>query len=65
MRSSLLLPMTRRLRDILQLRFTAIFAGMSPAALESISPTNPLKRLARVGAYAAGRPPAPTGAQAG
>ena len=53
MRSSLLLPITRRLRDILQLRFTAIFAGMSPAALESISPTNPLKRLARVGAYAA------------
>ena len=53
MRSNLLLPITRRLRDILQLRFTAIFAGMSPAALESISPTNPLKRLARVGAYAA------------
>ena len=46
-------PRLARLRDILQLRFTAIFAGMAPAALESISPANPLKRLARVGAYAA------------
>ena len=44
-------PRRARLRDILQLRFTNIFAGMAPAALESISPANPLKRLARVLAY--------------
>ncbi|WP_240047306.1 hypothetical protein [Hymenobacter nivis] len=46
-------PRLARLRDILQLRFTDIFAAMSPAALSGISPANPLKRLARVGAYAA------------
>lgn len=41
-----------RLRDILQLRFTAIFAALPPAALADISPANPLKRLARVLGYA-------------
>ncbi|WP_375417469.1 hypothetical protein [uncultured Hymenobacter sp.] len=45
-------PLPVRLRDILQLRFTAVFAGMAPAALDSISPLNPLRRLARVLAYA-------------
>lgn len=47
------LPLVPRLRDILQLRFTNIFAGMSPAALAGISPANPLKRLARMLAYTA------------
>ena len=41
-----------RLRDILQLRFTAVFAGLPAAALAGISPANPFKRLARVLAYA-------------
>lgn len=40
-----------RLRDILQLRFTDIFAGLPAAALASISPANPLKRLGRVLGY--------------
>ncbi|MDQ2795493.1 MAG: hypothetical protein M3Y12_16010 [Bacteroidota bacterium] len=40
-----------RLRDILQLRFTDIFAALSPAALADISPANPTKRLARVLGY--------------
>ena len=44
--------LTERLSDILQLRFTAIFAALSPAALADISPANPLKRLARVLGYA-------------
>ena len=44
--------LTERLRDILQLRFTDIFAALSPAALAAISPANPLKRLARVLGYA-------------
>jgi hypothetical protein len=44
--------LTKRLRDILQLRFTAIFAALPPAALADISPANPLKRLARVLGYA-------------
>ncbi len=47
-----LLPLIPRLRDILQLRFTAIFAALPPAALASISPANPVKRLARVLGYA-------------
>jgi hypothetical protein len=46
------LPLVPRLRDILQLRFTAIFAALPPAALADISPANPLKRLARVLGYA-------------
>ena len=41
-----------RLRDILQLRFTDLFAGMPAAVLNGISPANPLRRLARVAAYA-------------
>ena len=41
-----------RLRDILQLRFTAIFASLPPAALADISPANPVRRLARVLGYA-------------
>ena len=46
------LPLIPRLRDILQLRFTAIFAALPPAALADISPANPVKRLARVLGYA-------------
>ncbi|MBF9237412.1 hypothetical protein I2I05_08380 [Hymenobacter sp. BT683] len=34
------------------MRFTAVFAALPPAALASISPANPLKRLARVLGYA-------------
>ena len=41
-----------RLRDILQLRFTALFAGMPASVLNGISPANPLQRLARVAGYA-------------
>jgi hypothetical protein len=46
------LPLIPRLRNILQLRFTAIFAALPPAALADISPANPVKRLARVLGYA-------------
>jgi hypothetical protein len=46
------LALVPRLRDILQLRFTNIFAALPPAALADISPANPLKRLARVLGYA-------------
>ena len=46
------LALIPRLRDILQLRFTAVFVALPPAALASISPANPLKRLARVLGYA-------------
>ena len=46
------LPLIARLRDVLQLRFTATFAALPPAAMASISPANPLKRLARVLGYA-------------
>lgn len=46
------LPLIPRLRDVLQLRFTAVFAALPPAVLASISPANPLKRLARVLGYA-------------
>ena len=42
-----------RLRDILQLRFTNLFAGLPASVLAGISPANPLKRLARVAGYAA------------
>jgi hypothetical protein len=41
-----------RLRDILQLRFTDLFAGMPASVLGGISPASPLKRLARVAGYA-------------
>ena len=47
-----LLPLIPRLRDILQLRFTDIFAALSSAALADISPASPVKRLARVLGYA-------------
>ncbi|GAA4349441.1 hypothetical protein GCM10023185_06190 [Hymenobacter saemangeumensis] len=47
-----MLPLLPRLRDILQLRFTAVFASLPPAALADISPANPLKRLGRVLGYA-------------
>ena len=47
-----MLPLVARLRDILQLRFTTVFATLPAAALASISPANPLKRLARVVGYA-------------
>ncbi len=40
-----------RLRDILQLRFTDLFAGLPAAVLASISPASPLKRLGRVLGY--------------
>jgi hypothetical protein len=46
------LPLLARLRDILQLRFTPVFAELPAAAMASISPANPLKRLARVLGYA-------------
>ena len=41
-----------RLRDILQLRFSDVYASVPAAAMASISPANPLKRLARVLGYA-------------
>ena len=44
---------TARLRDILQQRFTPTFGSMMPSALDTISPTNPLRRLARVLGYTA------------
>ncbi|RYY07133.1 MAG: hypothetical protein EOO36_24865, partial [Cytophagaceae bacterium] len=44
-----------RLRDILQLRFTDLFSGMPPAAMASISPASPLRRLVRVAGYTAVR----------
>ena len=43
----------QRLRDILQLRFTDLFAGLSPTVLGGISPASAWRRLARVAAYAA------------
>jgi hypothetical protein len=46
------LPLLARLRDILQLRFSDVYANLPAAAMASISPANPLKRLARVLAYA-------------
>jgi len=41
-----------RLRDILQLRFTDLFARMPTSVLNGISPASPLRRLARVAGYA-------------
>jgi hypothetical protein len=46
---------TVRLRDILQLRFTDLFAGLPAHMLEPISPASPLKRLLKVAGYAAVR----------
>lgn len=45
------LSRTERLRDILQLRFTPLFAGMSEAALAGISPASVGRRLLRVAGY--------------
>jgi hypothetical protein len=44
--------LAQRLRDILQLRFTDLFASLPPSVLAGISPASPLKRLARVAGYA-------------
>ncbi len=41
-----------RLRDILQLRFTDLFAALPASVLAGISPASPGKRLARVVGYA-------------
>lgn len=41
-----------RLRDTLQLRFSDLFTGLPASVLATISPASPLKRLARVAAYA-------------
>ncbi len=41
-----------RLRDILQLRFTPLFAALPAHTLNAITPTNPLRRLAKVVGYA-------------
>jgi hypothetical protein len=41
-----------RLRDILQLRFTNLFSRLPASVLRSISPAQPLQRLARVVGYA-------------
>ncbi|WP_243635842.1 hypothetical protein [Hymenobacter edaphi] len=46
---------TARLRDLLYVRFTDHFEAFPRALLESISPGNPLKRLAKVLGYAAVR----------
>lgn len=42
-----------RLRDILQLRFTPLFASLPAGMLATISPASPFKRLAKVLGYAA------------
>ena len=42
----------KRLRDILQLRFTDLFAALPASVLAGISPPSPLKRLGRVLGYA-------------
>ncbi|SNC65590.1 hypothetical protein SAMN06265337_1330 [Hymenobacter gelipurpurascens] len=46
---------TARLHDILQLRFTDLFATLPAHMLEPISPARPLKRLLKVAGYAAVR----------
>ncbi len=43
---------TARLRDILQLRFTDLFASLSARALSGISPASPVRRLLKVLGYA-------------
>ncbi|SMC00453.1 hypothetical protein SAMN00120144_3380 [Hymenobacter roseosalivarius DSM 11622] len=47
-----LAQLVARTRDILQLRFTDLFAQLPPRMLGGISPHNPLKRLAKVLGYA-------------
>ncbi|WP_236704911.1 hypothetical protein [Hymenobacter sp. AT01-02] len=44
-----------RLRDILQLRFTDLFASLPVHMLEAISPASPWKRLLKVAGYAGAR----------
>ncbi|WP_246601933.1 hypothetical protein [Hymenobacter profundi] len=44
---------TTRLRNILQLRFSPLFAGLPARTLEGISPRSVWKRLAKVAGYAA------------
>lgn len=44
-----------RIRDLLQLRFTDLFASLPEAILNSISPTSPARRLLKVLGYAAVR----------
>ena len=41
-----------RLRDVLQLRFTDLFASLPPSVMASISPASSWRRLARVAGYA-------------
>jgi hypothetical protein len=45
------MPLLARLRDILQLRFTAVFAGLPANVLAGISPASPVMRLARMLGY--------------
>jgi len=42
-----------RLRDVLQLRFTDLFASLPASVLATISPASPVRRLVRVAGYAA------------
>lgn len=49
---SYLAQLVARTRDILQLRFTDLFAQLPPAMLGGISPPNPVKRLVKVLGYA-------------
>ncbi|UOQ67927.1 hypothetical protein [Hymenobacter volaticus] len=44
-----------RLRDILQLRFTPMFATLPASTLQGISPASPLRRLVKVLGYTAAR----------
>ena len=44
--------LVQRLHDVLQVRFTPLYDTFPAAVLAGISPANPLKRLARVLAYA-------------
>jgi hypothetical protein len=48
---ALLTPVIARTRDILQLRFTALFASLPARTLTPISPPNPLRRLLKTLGY--------------
>ncbi|QIX63051.1 hypothetical protein HER32_18480 [Hymenobacter sp. BT18] len=50
--ATVLAAATARLRNILQLRFTDLFAQLPAHTLEGISPANPLRRLAKMAGYA-------------
>jgi hypothetical protein len=50
-----LAQLVARTRDILQLRFTDLFAQLPPQMLGGISPTNPLKRVVKVLGYTGAR----------